>query len=215
MKKKYSIIINLLSGLIRSVYSSSQYCIKKGYKHRTSYRYYDNTPCSDEWQNEIYIEACRFAKENNLNKVIDIGCGSAFKLLKHFSDFETIGVDVPETYNFLQKKYPQEKWLSTADIEASELTGDLIICSDVIEHVEDPNKIIEQIKQIKNIKFIFISTPERNILNGCYHYGPPRNPHHLREWSGWEFRNFISQHFNILSHTITNYNQGTQLIVCN
>ncbi len=207
-------IANLTSGIIKIPFSSKKYDIKKGYKHRSKYRYYDNTPCEDHYQKEVYEEAKQFSINNNFKKIVDIGCGSAYKLMSYFSEYDTIGIDVAETYQFLENKYPNKKWLSTDNVDYSSLDADIVICADVIEHLLDPMELIQNIKKIKNFKYLFISTPERNILNGCYHYGPPKNYHHIREWSGWEFNNFISKHFEIISHKVSNYKQCTQLIVC-
>jgi hypothetical protein len=59
-----------------------------------------------------------------------------------------------------------------------------------------------------------ISTPERNVKRGIYHFGPPPNPHHWREWSANELHRFISKYHPVYSHKLINPVQGTQLIVC-
>ena len=44
-------------------------------------------------------------------------------------------------------------------------------------------------------------------------WGPPINPAHLREWTFKEFRQYVSQHFDIVDHRITNAAQWTQMII--
>ena len=38
--------------------------------------------------------------------VLDIGTGSGFKLLKYFNNYDTIGMDLTPTVNWLKSKYP-------------------------------------------------------------------------------------------------------------
>ncbi len=212
MNKK-KIISGILKGSFRYPFYKSKYCIKRGYFHRKKYTYYDNTPLADEWQNEVYEIALNYFNKLNLNSIIDFGCGSAFKLMKFFPNAQTIGIDVKETVEYLKNKYPDKNWIDVNELDNKNINCDMVICSDVIEHVLDPDDFIDQIKKLGNFKYLFISTPERNIINGFYDFGPPKNRHHIREWTGWEFRNYISKKFDIKSHMITNFTQGTQLII--
>src|SRR5262245_51901295 len=67
--------------------------IKRGYRHRPANAFFDDTPLKDEWQREVYEAAADYARAQNFTSVADVGCGSAFKLLKHFAGFRTIGLD--------------------------------------------------------------------------------------------------------------------------
>lgn len=116
----------------------------------------------------------------------------------------------------MRKKYPKHTWVDAnkdiTDFDKSKI----IICSDVIEHVTDPDQLIEKLKKLCDGYFV-ISTPERSLLYGAgspYHLGPPANPTHIREWDFNEFRNYLNRHFTIHQHTITNQAQGTQTAVC-
>ena len=89
---------------------------------------------------------------------------------------------------------------------------DIIIASDVIEHIADPDELLDLIEKSEP-KLIVLSTPDRNLLQKG-HDGPPRNTAHFREWSFDEFRQYIESRFNIIEHFVTNEKQGTQTIVC-
>src|SRR6187200_254103 len=58
-----------------------RYCIKDGYTSRLNNRFFDDTPLTDEWQNEVYAKARQLANDHDLQTVLDIGTGSGFKLL--------------------------------------------------------------------------------------------------------------------------------------
>lgn len=198
------------------MWSSSQYNIMPGYRHRKTPIYFDDTATADSWQKEVYQYASQVMLDKKLSSVYDIGCGSAFKLITYLGQFETIGCDVPETVKFLREKYPDRRW-ETANFEDRHPTfPDLVVCSDVIEHVADPDELIAFIKN-KRPKYVILSTPDRELFYARYsrfRIGPPRNPAHLREWSFSEFARYISRDFCVIEHLITNREQATQMIFC-
>lgn len=215
IKHRFFQLKSLVTGMLRSPFYSSKYEIKKGYFHREEYTHFSDIGARFEGQKEVYETALRIAKDNNLKSVVDIGCGSGYKLINLFSnDYDTTGIEILDTYTYLKNNYKDHNWLNGEKLNYDEISADLIICSDVIEHVVDPDILLKNIKKIKGTKFICISTPERLLARGWFDYGPPRNWTHTREWTGKEFRKYISNHFSIISHQITNFNEKTQLIVC-
>ena len=189
------------------------YCIKDNYKHRTNENYFDDTNSTDEWQKEVYQYARKIVDDNQYHTVLDFGCGSGFKLINNFKEYNTIGIDVPQTVQHLKNVYPGRTWLSSLDAQND---IDVFIASDVIEHMLNPDILIEYIKKCSP-KDIILSTPDRDLvvkyLDGS-NDGPPQNDCHVREWNSREFIKYISKHFHVLNHTITNEQQATQLIHC-
>jgi 2-polyprenyl-3-methyl-5-hydroxy-6-metoxy-1,4-benzoquinol methylase len=190
------------------------YNIKKEYKARNAIKKFDDTLNEDQYQDEIYKFAYNYANKYKYKNIIDIGCGSGFKLFKYFSKFTTIGLDSPQTVEFLKNKYPNKYWLPF-DIESKQKyklkSCDLVLAIDVIEHLINPNLLL---KFINNIKFntCIISTPERDIIRGQNDNGPPINPFHIREWNSKEFKNYISNIFKIKLQNIVSGHE--QFIVC-
>lgn len=192
-----------------------RYCIRSAYKHRDRYEYFDDTTLKDEWQREVYEHAAKLAKEENLKTVYDVGCGSGFKLMKHFRSYDTIGFDVPETLPHLQKTYPDRIWKFVSFLDRNTQPADLVICADVIEHVESPLELMNFLKSLSS-KWVVISTPDRDLMYpplSPFRLGPPRNPCHIREWSSPEFKKFVSKYLNVKEHAITNQKQATQMII--
>jgi hypothetical protein len=189
------------------------YSIYDGYTHGTVPVHFDDTTSTDGWQREVYLYAKSVAERYEHKKIVDFGCGSGYKLVVNFQDHDTLGIDLPPTIEFLNKTYPDRQWTSSMDrIEGV----DLFIASDVIEHMVNPDELIEYIKLCAP-KDIILSTPDRNLIVsewGGHHLGPPGNNTHLREWAFEEFQQYISQHFEIIDHVITNVSQATQLIHC-
>jgi len=188
------------------------YYIKENYVHRD----YEPVPTdpslsknnSEKFQREVYLHAKDIMNKNNYKSIIDVGTGSGYKLMKYFNEYETIGTDVTNTVNWLRKQYPNKNWTDKFD----PIKGyDVLISADVIEHIVDPDPYLDFIKNC-NTKVVIISTVDRNM--GLNENGPPTNLHHCREWNMEEFRNYIGSKFKVISHSITNKNQKTQMIVC-
>ncbi|NND07521.1 MAG: methyltransferase domain-containing protein [Saprospiraceae bacterium] len=201
-------------GMMRSIYCTEQYAIKAGYFHRQKVPRFDDTPNTEEWQREVYQFAAHRVQDNGYGKVVDVGCGSAYKLLKYLGSYDTIGIEVEKTLAHLRDKYPDRAWMSISEEEIFTLQPDLVICADVIEHVEDPNKFVIVLKRIAAGSDIIISTPERDLKRGKWHYGPSPNPYHAREWNQAELRKFLERHFKVVEKTISNEKQGTQMVLC-
>ena len=185
-----------------------RYCIKDGYKPRLWNRFFDDTPLKDEWQKEVYVKAREIADRNSLRSVLDIGTGSGFKLLKYFGDMETLGIDLPRTVAWLKRTYPQRNW---TDQFAPRTGFDLVICADVIEHIPDPDQVLNLIEQCRP-RFAVISTPDRALLKRGLD-GPPGNKAHVREWAFTEFGQYVGRRFAVCEHFISNYEQSTQVVV--
>lgn len=163
------------------------YCIKKGYKCNPKFSY-----CGSEWnaanfQICVYEFAAKVVCENGLTSLLDIGCGRGTKLLKYIYPVcnDVMGIDITKF----------DRWL-TDDIENPTLIldrkFDIIICSDVIEHLVDPDKLFPYIKKFSNPEtFIILSTPNRTVYRGKDHSGPPHNESHVREWNKEEFEEYI------------------------
>jgi Methyltransferase domain len=185
-----------------------RYCIKDGYTPRLRNRFFDDTPLTDEWQKEVYLKAREIADQNALRSVLDVGTGSAFKLLQYFGHLETLGMDLPRTVAWLRKKYPHRNWTDRFEPR----TGfDLLICADVIEHIPDPDQVLNLIEQCRP-RFAVISTPDRTLLTRGLN-GPPGNKAHVREWAFTEFAQYIGRRFVVLEHFISNPVQSTQVVV--
>lgn len=190
---------------------SKTYKIKPGYIHRENISLFDDSHNSDQWQYEVYQLAYTIAKIIPKKPVLDIGCGSGYKLINIFNDFDTLGVELKFSYDILVEKYPNKKWELKTPIPPNDTFG-IVILSDVIEHIIDPDDMISYINLI-NFDYLIISTPNRDDTR-LSQDGPPNNESHVREWSFNEFHQYLSQYFNIVNHFVINKEQKTQCAIC-
>jgi len=185
----------------------------ENYKSNNNPGHHVDLGFKDEGQREVYIFCKEFMLKNNLNSVVDIGCGSAYKLKTILGEFHTIGIETEPCYSYLKKQYPDSNWLLSGDPEKSfaaydQLKNiDVVICSDVIEHIVNPDILVDYLISL-NSKYYIISTPCRKVLCNDPKFtrtykssenGPPLNTCHVREWTMDEFKKYISRKFTILS----------------
>ena len=101
---------------------------------------------SSQYQFQVYKKALELLRNNCDPKpltILDIGCGTAEKLkfihnLYPMNNY--IGIDQNNIIEILQYKYPWGRWVAD-DLESgikTQIKADLIICSDVIEHLLEP-----------------------------------------------------------------------------
>jgi trans-aconitate methyltransferase len=196
----------------------NNYFIKEKYISRTEYCHYDDRGDTGTCQEEVYLLAHRIISENNFSKIVDVGCGSAFKLMKYFGGIETVGYEIEPTLQYLKDQYPKRSWkLSDLQRLPNDENIDVVICADVIEHLVNPDQLLNFINRF-DFKYLVISTPDRNHLlkfqgSRQSQTGPPVNLAHIREWSYEEFEAYVSQYFNIVSHINTKKEYWGQVIV--
>jgi len=210
--------------------SESMFCIKKGYKHRLKPKYFlDNVgkKSGTIWQPEVYDVSGKLAKMFNCTKIIDLGCGNAEKLIKLYPTFNIIGIDFGLNIQKCKVKYNFGKWIESdldsgdlIDISKDVLKDSTIICSDVIEHLANPDHLLNNLKIFLDYcPICIISTPERDLTRGKKHNGPPTNLHHIREWNLIELNELLKSYdFNIHSMGVTasnnkNYEKKTIIAV--
>ena len=162
---------------------------------------------AEVYQFPVYEFLSAYIKKNKISKVIDIGCGVGRKLIHVHKENPTvniIGIDQEDPIKYCKNTYDFGEWYSD-DFENSKLSADikskLIISSDVIEHLINPNLLLDYIKtKLDDDGIVILSTPERDSLRGvgCEH---SPNKHHIREWNYDEFEKYLeSNGFEIMDH---------------
>lgn len=172
------------------------YELPEGYQIRLDITPHDDRGFKDEWQDEVYREARLVFNEYWCKSVVDYGCGSAFKLRKHFKGLEYAGVEIEPCLSFLRKEYPHDHWITPEEFHG--MHADLIVCADVIEHVENPDLLLENLSASDCP--VIISTPDRNRIQDQSKDGPPKNTGHIREWTSLQFARLVGRYFDVRHH---------------
>jgi len=189
------------------------YGIKPEYEHRKEARYYteDDNVSNVIHQPHVYRFAEFLAQKKGCKYIIDLGCGKAGKLVALSPQMHIIGVDHGQNIEYCQKKHKRGKWIK-ADLERGEVNIDIeilkqsfIVCSDVIEHLLNPDNIMQLLDYLlEYAQGAIVTTPERDLIYGADHCGPPLNPFHVREWNQTEFLLWLrSFNFKITNYGLT------------
>ena len=172
--------------------------------------FWNNRNNRQSWHAQFYVYqyALQLAQKHNIHTVLDIGCGIAKPLTMTFDqNFTLYGVDQAPAIDYCRKNNIRGTY-EADDLEHPTLklkhhlkTTPLIICADVIEHVENPNHVLDYIKKFSNTDTqIIISTPDRHCLYRDKLHSP-KNRYHIREWSFDEFHQYITHYgFKVLEH---------------
>jgi 2-polyprenyl-3-methyl-5-hydroxy-6-metoxy-1,4-benzoquinol methylase len=163
---------------------------------------------SGRYQYDVYLLATSIALESGAQTVVDLGCGVATKLNSFFPDPHSIvGVDTDEAVRKCKALHRRGVYL-VEDLEAPRTqlrdvikSADLIICSDVLEHLSKPSNLMKVIcESTSQTARVVFSTPCREHLVGPNAIAPS-NPAHCREWSMSEFRAFVNHFgFRVVQH---------------
>src|SRR3989338_2640527 len=110
------------------------------------------------------IVLSKILKFKKTGRLLDVGCGPGLFLDEaKRQGWEVAGVD----FSSWAKTYAKEKFgieIFQGPLEEAQFTGrsfDVIVMNDVIEHLEDPQLALKEIRRVlKNDGIVYISTPE-------------------------------------------------------
>jgi len=137
-------------------------------------------------------------------KILDVGCGEGFTLqvIKNSGfDAKLEGVDAVEEAVELAHKIHPGLTISKGDIYTlpyKDNSFDVIICSEVLEHLTDPQKALTELKRITS-KYLILSVPNepyftiQRILRGKNILGLGAHPEHVQWWTHGAFQKFVSE----------------------
>jgi ubiquinone/menaquinone biosynthesis C-methylase UbiE len=115
------------------------------------------------------------------DRILDVGVGLG-RLLSHFPQLQRYGIDISLGYlRSAQEKGIEVCYSLVEDLPYGEATFDIVVCTDVLEHVIDINLSVQKILSVlKPDGFLIVRTPYREDLS---FYVSRKNPYkyvHLR-----------------------------------
>lgn len=151
---------------------------------------------SAAFQYHVYAWAARIIGERALASLLDIGCGPGTKLASLIApvcdDIE--GIDQPAGVAAAERLGAPGTYRSV-DLETPEVAPwrafDLVLSADVIEHLLDPDPMLDLIRACCHAgSLVLLSTPCRARLHGrgCM---ASNKPEHVREWASGEFVRYL------------------------
>lgn len=141
---------------------------------------------------------------------LDIGCGEGH-MIEYLYTKKVVGRYIGADLNqdkvlYAANSYPFCKYLA-ADVNAlgfKSNTFDCILSAEMLEHVRNPIKALEEIKRVaKHSAHLIISVPNEplfrwcNLLRGKYWNRGGRTPTHVNFWKPSEIRKLLRQYCEI------------------
>lgn len=136
----------------------------------------------------------------NPQKILDAGCGEGFTLqsLYELKIGKTLeGIDFSkEAIEIGKKQYPHLN-IKTGDIynlPYKDNSFDLVICTEVLEHLENPQNAINELKRVSS-KYILFTVPNEPwwMLFNFTKWGRQKEIGHINHWSSSSFRKLLEK----------------------
>ncbi len=171
----------------------------------TNYLKHSNqNPIQKALIDNFYKELFKMIKPLKANSILDVGCGEGFtlkKLEEKKLGKKNEGIDYSDDAIKIGKKIYPELALFKGDVYGlsyKDNSFDLSLCTEVLEHLDDPVKAVREIKRVTS-KYIIFSVPNEpffigaNFIRGKYLRNFGNHPEHINHWSAWGFEKFLKK----------------------
>lgn len=180
-------------------------------KETSNYRKYTSTnPVQKFLMNNFRQTLFQCLKELGTDNVLDAGCGEGFILseLKRNNIGKYLeGIDYSQEALDIGNKLFPDLVLKQGNIYSlpyQDNSFDLVICTEVLEHLEKPEKILDEIERVSR-KYCLFSVPNEpyfkigNLIRGKNIWRLGNDIDHVQNWSSKAFQDFIKTKFKILT----------------
>lgn len=138
------------------------------------------------------------------DSILDVGCGEGFvlqKLQSNHIDASLSGIDVSEDAIKVAKKNVKKADMQVGTIYKlpyASKSFDVVLCNEVLEHLENPEKAIKELKRVSG-KYVICSVPHEpwfmmgSLAGGKYIMRLGNHPEHIQHWTAWTFKSFLER----------------------
>ena len=142
-------------------------------------------------------------KEIRPHAILDVGAGEGFTLEmfreNHIGE-RLEGIEyMDEALKFAKRLHPQVKIKkgNIYELPYAANSFDLVICNEVLEHLDDPKKALNELKRVTK-KYLILSVPNeplftiQRILRGKNVWKLGAHPEHIQHWTSGAFEKFVA-----------------------
>ena len=179
---------------------------KKISKHA---KYISKNPISRFLINKFFQDVHRILSGISFKSVVDIGCGEGLVLKSQEARLNNIMcyaidediLEIADAANNIP--FCHVAVGSAYNIPLQPASVDLAICTEVLEHLELPEKALKEIHRV-TAKYAILSVPREpiwrmlNMIRGSYWNEWGNTPGHLNHWNTHSFQGFVEKEFKIL-----------------
>lgn len=158
----------------------------------------------------FYRSLLREIKKITPDAILDVGCGEGFTLskLKEAGLGRRLeGIEYLDTAIALGKKERPDiaiKKGSIYKLPYKDNTFDLVLCTEVLEHLEEPEKALEELVRVSK-KHVLLTVPNEpffmlaQLLRGKNWSRWGNDIEHINHWTALGFRRFVHKYLTIAS----------------
>jgi ubiquinone/menaquinone biosynthesis C-methylase UbiE len=147
----------------------------------------------------------------SLSNILDAGCGEGFVINHIYERYKNEnmyieGIDIMKEALEIAKSLNPNIRFSIGDIYKLDYPDncfDLVLATEILEHLGNPEKAIEEIKRVTR-KYVIASVPREpiwriaNIIRGSYLSRFGNTPGHIQKWTEKEFLALLNGHFKVV-----------------
>lgn len=152
----------------------------------------------------FYSSLISLAKPSKAESILDAGCGEGFtmdKLMKNEIGKTIEGIEYSkDAITFGKKLFPNLNFRqgSIYELPYQNNSFDLVICTEVFEHLEKPAKALKEILRVSK-KYLIISVPNEpvfmlsNFLRGKNLLKLGNDPDHINHWNPLSLKKYLEK----------------------
>jgi len=172
-------------------------------------KYYTANPISGRLVKYFFRNITELYLSVEAESVFDGGCGEGFILntlnkARPVRSCYALDLDINEVKDAsVNLPFCDVRQGSLYEIPFKDDSFDLVICSEVLEHLEDPGRGLHELHRVSR-KYVILSVPREpvwrilNIVRFTYWPEFGNTPGHLNHWTRYSFVKFVKKYFNIL-----------------
>lgn len=155
------------------------------------------------WQ--FHDQLLLLIKKAHGKALLDVGCGEGFTTeeIRKATALKIKGIELEaDVVEQAKKLHPNISFAvgSAYEIDERKESYDLVLASEVLEHLEEPETALIEMKRVSR-KYCVFSVPNEpwwrivNVLRGAYLSDLGNTPGHLNHWSKRSFEKMLKKHF--------------------
>lgn len=174
-------------------------------------RYETNNPIARRLMNGFLSRFDTLLDRSGAKEVHEVGCGEGNLTARMaLAGLKVRGSDFSERIIAEANTNAKEagisvdyKSASIYDLDPAVDSAELIVCCEVLEHLDEPEKAVEMLAQLAN-PFLIVSVPREpiwrvlNVARGAYLREWGNTPGHLQHWSQKSFLEMLRTKFEIV-----------------
>lgn len=175
-----------------------------------SNKYQTKNPIARFALDQLTNSIADLAIRTNAKSILEIGCGEGHitKLLLNLPEASIHATDISSTLlqearvNVGDNERITFDTLNIYDLNPVEMRSDLVVCCEVLEHLQEPAKGLRLLARASK-NFTIVSVPREpnfrilNFLRGQHVTNFGNAPGHVQHWSKQSFLKFLSSEFEI------------------